>query len=137
MRIAPCGEIHCAQGNLSLLTTLFTVVPVADSHTAGPLFLSSYFSQTALLIPLPRKHWDYGHQFLRPVINDYVQTRLGEGASFATVRLELSAIRGLFQFATDMGASDVFFNPAKGVKVRQPKGESPEGDRNESPESPA
>ena len=59
----------------------------------------------------------YPHQFLRPVINDYVETRLGEGASVATVRLELSAIRGLFQFMLDMNAPDVMFNPAKGVKV--------------------
>jgi site-specific recombinase XerD len=61
----------------------------------------------------------YGHQFLRPVINDYVQSRLAEGASVSTVRLEMSAIRGLFQFALDMGAADVMFNPAKGVKVRK------------------
>lgn len=52
----------------------------------------------------------YGHQFLRPSIIDYVETRLKEGASVATVRLELSAIRGLFQFMLDMGAPDVFFN---------------------------
>jgi site-specific recombinase XerD len=63
----------------------------------------------------------YGHQFLRPIINTYVETRLAEGASVATVRLEISAVRGLFQFALDMGASDVMFNPAKGVKVRKPK----------------
>lgn len=69
------------------------------------------------------KHPDrvYGHQFLRPVINDYVQSRLTEGASVSTVRLEMSAIRGLFQFAMDMGAFDLMFNPAKNVKVRQPK----------------
>jgi site-specific recombinase XerD len=60
----------------------------------------------------------YGHQFLRPVINSYVDTRLAEGASVATVRLELSAVRGLFQFALDMGAADVMFNPAINVKVR-------------------
>ena len=61
----------------------------------------------------------YPHLFLRPVINDYVETRLGEGASVATVRLELSAIRGLFQFMLEMGAPDVMFNPAKGVKVQK------------------
>ena len=60
----------------------------------------------------------YPHQFLRPVINDYVETRLAEGASIATVRLELSAVRGLFQFILDMNAPDVMFNPAKGVKVK-------------------
>ena len=69
------------------------------------------------------KHPDkiYGHQFLRPVINQYVQDRLLEGASVSTVRLEMSAIRGLFQFALDMGASDVLFNPAKNVKVKATK----------------
>ena len=44
----------------------------------------------------------YGHQFLRPSIIDYVETRLKEGASAATVRLELSAILGLFQFMMEM-----------------------------------
>ena len=60
----------------------------------------------------------YPHQFLRPIINDYIETRMAEGASVATVRLELSAVRGLFQFMMDMGAADVMFNPAKGVKLR-------------------
>ena len=63
----------------------------------------------------------FGHEFLRPVINDYVEARLAEGASVATVRLELSAIRGLFQFAMDMNAWDVMINPARGVKVNRPK----------------
>jgi site-specific recombinase XerD len=85
------------------------------------------------------KHPDrtYAHQFLRPVINSYVETRLAEGASVATVRLEISAVRGLFQFAMDMGAADVFFNAAKGVKVRQSKNGSSEAARNEAIESPA
>ena len=67
-----------------------------------------------------RKYPDkiYGHQFLRPVINDYVQFRLAEGAGVSTVRLEMSAIRGLFQFALDMNAPDVMVNPAKNVKVK-------------------
>ena len=72
----------------------------------------------------------YAHQFLRPVMNSYVETRLAEGASVATVRLEISAVRGLFQFMLDMGASDVMFNPVKGVRVKQPKTGSPEGARN-------
>jgi hypothetical protein len=63
----------------------------------------------------------YGYQFLRPLINDYVQSRLADGAVVATVRLEMSAVRGLFQFAMDMGASDVMFNPANNVKVRKAK----------------
>ncbi len=79
----------------------------------------------------------YPHQFLRPVINDYVEARLLEGASVATLRLELSAIRGLFQFMMDMNAPDVFFNPARNVKVRQSKSGSVEADQNEVTESPA
>lgn len=79
----------------------------------------------------------YAHQFLRPVINSYVETRLAEGASVATVRLEISAVRGLFQFMLDMGASDVMFNPVKGVKVKTSKSGAPEGARNEATESPA
>ena len=79
----------------------------------------------------------YPHQFLRPSINDYVEARLKEGASVSTVRLELSAIRGLFQFMLDMGAPDVMFNPARNVKVRQSKSGSPEADQNEVTESPA
>jgi site-specific recombinase XerD len=59
----------------------------------------------------------FPHQFLRPVINDYVENRLAEGASVATVRLELSAVRGLFRFAMDMSASDLMFNPARNVRV--------------------
>ena len=62
----------------------------------------------------------YPHQFLGPAINEYVETRLAEGASVATVRLELSAVRGLFQFMLAMGAADVMFNPAKAVKVKRP-----------------
>jgi integrase len=64
----------------------------------------------------------FPHQFPRPVINDFVEKRLAEGASVATVRLELSAIRGLFQFAMDMKAADVLFNPAKNVKLKKSKG---------------
>src|SRR5262249_41289586 len=32
--------------------------------------------------------------------------------------LEMSAIRGFFQFMEDMNAPDVLFNPARGVKVK-------------------
>ncbi len=63
-------------------------------------------------------HRIYAHEFLRPQMNDYVEDRLAEGASLATVRLEMSAVRGLFQFMLDMNAPDVMFNPAKGVKVK-------------------
>ena len=63
----------------------------------------------------------YGHRFLRPVIIDYVQARLAEGASVSTVRLEMAAIRGLFDFMIAMGAYDVMLNPAAKVKVTKPK----------------
>jgi site-specific recombinase XerD len=79
----------------------------------------------------------YGHQFLRPVIDSYVETRLAEGASVGTIRLELSAVRGLFQFALDMGASDIMFHPARNVKVRQSKSGSAGTPRNEMTASPA
>jgi hypothetical protein len=42
-----------------------------------------------------------------------------EGASVSTVPLELSAVRGLFQLALDIGAVDVMSNPARNVKVRK------------------
>lgn len=61
----------------------------------------------------------YGYQFLRPVIIDYVQARLAEGASVSTVRLEMAAVRGLFAYMISMGAVDVMFNPAANVKVRR------------------
>ena len=70
---------------------------------------------------VPHESSSERYEFLRPVIIDYVESRLAEGASVATVRLEMSAVRGLFQFALDMGASDVMINPAKNVKVRKPK----------------
>jgi site-specific recombinase XerD len=60
----------------------------------------------------------YPHEFLRPQMNDYVEARLAEGASVATVRLEMSAVRSLFQFMLDMRGFGVFFNPAKGVIVK-------------------
>jgi hypothetical protein len=64
---------------------------------------------------------EYGYQFLRPVIIDYVNARLAEGASVSTVRLEISAVRGLFAYMMRIGAVDVMFNPARNVKVRRLK----------------
>jgi site-specific recombinase XerC len=61
----------------------------------------------------------YPHEFLRPVINDYVETRLAEGAGIATVRLELSAIRSFWAFMERMEAFGVYFNPANGVQVKR------------------
>jgi site-specific recombinase XerD len=60
----------------------------------------------------------YPHDFLRPVVNDYVQSRFAEGASVATIRVELSAIRGFWRFMGDVEAFGVFFNVAKAVKVQ-------------------
>jgi hypothetical protein len=62
-----------------------------------------------------------GYQFLRPVIIDYVNGRLAEAACVSTVRLEMAAIRGLFDFMLAMGAFDVLINPARNVKVTAPK----------------
>ena len=66
----------------------------------------------------------YPHDFLRPVVNDYVQSRFAEGASVATIRVELSAIRGFWRFIGDVEAFGVFFNVAKGVKVQRRKDHS-------------
>ena len=55
------------------------------------------------------------------MIIDYVNARLAEGASVSTVRLEMAAIRGLFDFMIKVGAYDVVLNPAKNVNVRKPK----------------
>jgi site-specific recombinase XerD len=63
----------------------------------------------------------YPHDFLRPVINDYVQSRFAEGASVGTIRVEVSAIRGFWRFMRDVEAFGVFFNVATGVKVQSRK----------------
>ena len=42
---------------------------------------------------------------------------LGRKWCLATVRLEMSTIRGLFQFMLDTGAADMFFNPVNQVKA--------------------
>ncbi len=57
------------------------------------------------------------NSFLRPEIIDWVNARLAEGASVATVRTELAAIRSFFQFAVDM--QQAMINPARGIKVQQ------------------
>jgi len=66
---------------------------VGKKHYDAMRGLSRDFSESTLT----------SHQFLGPVINSYVESRLAEGASIATVRLEIFAVRGLFQFALDMG----------------------------------
>ena len=66
----------------------------------------------------------YGYEFLRPVIIDYVNARLAEGASVSTVRLEMAAIRGLFEYMIAMGAYDVMLNPAMNIRVKKPKADA-------------
>jgi len=55
------------------------------------------------------------NSFVRPEIIDWVNARLAEGASVATIRTELAAIRSFFQFCVDM--QQAMINPARGVKV--------------------
>lgn len=55
------------------------------------------------------------NSFVRPEIIDWVNARLAEGASVATVRTELAAVRSFFQFCVDMQVAII--NPARGVKV--------------------
>src|SRR5215469_3120571 len=59
----------------------------------------------------------YAHEWSRPEIMDYVVRRLEEGAAVSTVRLELSAIRALFDFMEKCDAPDVLYNPAANVKI--------------------
>lgn len=53
--------------------------------------------------------------FIRPEIVSWVQARLAEGASVATVRTELAAVRAFFQFSMDMGQA--MHNPANNIRV--------------------
>jgi len=62
------------------------------------------------------------NSFARPEIIDWVNARLAEGASVATVRTELAAIRSFFQFCVDMQVA--MLNPARGVTVPNPIGRS-------------
>ena len=78
----------------------------------------------------------YPHDFLRPLINDYVQTRFAEGASVATIRVELSAIRSFWDFMRDVEAFGVFFNVAAGVKVRNRQHSGKKVEREEIVETP-
>ncbi len=55
------------------------------------------------------------NSFTRPEIISWVQSRFAEGASVATVRTELAAVRAFFQFCTDMGQAMI--NPAKNIRV--------------------
>lgn len=61
----------------------------------------------------PEKHSI--HDFLRPDVLTYVEKRLAEGASVATLRTELAAIRAFFQFCEDMDFA--LLNPARGIRV--------------------
>jgi hypothetical protein len=77
----------------------------------------------------------YPHDFLRPAVNDYVQTRFAEGARVGTTRVELSAIRGFWRFMRDVEAFGVFFNVATGVKVQTRK-DNGKIDSESAPEAP-
>jgi site-specific recombinase XerC len=77
------------------------------------------------------------HEFRRVDLEDYKQTRLEQGVSPKTVNLELSCIRSFWTFLLQMEADGVFFNPAKGVKVKQSKSGSAGTPRSEMTASPA
>lgn len=77
------------------------------------------------------------HEFRRADLEDYKQTRLEQGASPKTVNIELSCIRSFWNFLLQMEADGVFFNPAKGVTVKQSKSGLPQAARIEAMESPA
>ena len=69
----------------------------------------------------------YPHDFLRPTINDYVQTRFAEGASVGTIRVEVSAIRGFWKFMVEVEAFGAFFNVAAGSQGAEPPAQRQEG----------
>ena len=76
--------------------------------------------QTPFLGTYPSKN--YPHNFLRPVINDYVETRLGEGLVSLLSGWNCLPFVDCFSSCSRWGqAADVMFNPAKGVKVRKPR----------------
>lgn len=58
------------------------------------------------------------NDWLRPDINSWAQQRIKEGASVATVRTELAAIRAFFQFCEDMDWA--LLNPTTNVRVPNP-----------------
>lgn len=58
------------------------------------------------------------NSYLRPHVNSWVQDRLSEGASVATVRTELAAVRAFFQFCERMEWA--LLNPTTNVRVPNP-----------------
>jgi len=83
-----------------------------------------------LFATFPDKRFLY--QFLRSDLEDFKKKRLEQGASPKTVNIELSCIRSFWNFLLQMEAEGVFFNPAKGLKVRQSKSGSAGTPRNEA-----
>ena len=70
----------------------------------------------------------YGHfpdrkrtyDYLRPVFETYKTDRLNEGASPTTVAMELSVLRGFWNWMLAMDTPGVMFNPVLGVRVKRP-----------------
>jgi hypothetical protein len=77
------------------------------------------------------------HEFRRADLEDYKKQRLESGTSPETVNIELSILRSFWNFLLSAEADGVFFNPAKGVRVKQPKSGSSEGAHNDPIKSPA
>lgn len=55
--------------------------------------------------------------FDRCHIEDFKVQRIQQGASKATIRVELSAVRNFFQWMLDMQVEGLFYNPAKNVTI--------------------
>ena len=83
----------------------------------------------------------FTYSFLRCDFEDYRDDRLKEGASPATVAMELSVLRGFWRWMLRMDADGVLLNPVVGVKVQKPSKkcrlESPVEDKNDATESAA
>ena len=92
----------------------------------------------------------YGHfpdrkrtyDYLRPVFETYKTDRLNEGASPTTVGMELSVLRGFWNWMLRMETPGVMINPVVGVRVKMPSKkqrpvESPFEKQNVLTESPA
>ena len=60
------------------------------------------------------------YDFLRPVFETYKTDRLNEGASPTTVAMELSVLRGLWNWMLAMNVPGVMFNAVRGVRVKMP-----------------
>src|SRR5262249_12922410 len=66
--------------------------------------------------PEKKRTYDY----LRPDFETYKRDRLNEAASPTTVAMELSVVRGFWNWMLEMNAPGVMINPARGVRVKMP-----------------